>query len=79
MYILLKYSKHRTIKTMKTGEPPHIKKQSMTFLSHKAVNQFIALWLSNAILGFLICGGSPIFMVLMVLYFEYPDKLYIVL
>ena len=38
MYILLKYSKQRTIKTMKTGEPPHIKKQSISLLSHKAVN-----------------------------------------
>ena len=42
MYNLLGYSKQRTIKTMKTQEPPHIKKQSMTLLSHKAVNQFIS-------------------------------------
>ena len=42
MYILLKYSKQRTIKTMKIGEPPHIKKQSMALLSHKAINWFIS-------------------------------------
>ena len=41
MYNLLEYSKQRTIKTMKTGEPPHIKKLSISLLSHKAVNPLI--------------------------------------
>ena len=42
MYNLSGYSKQRTIKTMKTEEPPHIKKQSMTLLSHNTVNRFIS-------------------------------------
>ena len=42
MHILLEYSKQRTIKTMKTGEPPHSKQKSMTLLIHKVVNLLIS-------------------------------------
>ena len=42
MYNLSGYSKQRTIKTMKTGELAHSKQQSMTLLSHKAVNLLLS-------------------------------------
>ena len=42
MYILLEYSKQKTIKTMKTGEPLHIKKHSVSLLNHKDVNLSIS-------------------------------------
>ena len=41
MYILLIYSKQRTIKTMKTGEPPPIMKQSISLRSHRAIKPVI--------------------------------------